>query len=1628
MANILDGIGLILKINGVEINKNKILGRPIIHRSNVYRGQLSPAECNFTLSNDYAYIYSSLDVFEGQKIEVWLNTDITGSVVSTKVFDGYALKPTMNSDNEIVFKAKDRFWTWRSTKLGDEVFYNYSFDTLLVHLLETYGGLTSTDYSLEATGLNLSFFSIAKKDKLLDILQLMAKSVNGQLYFDNEGKLQFRAGFLSTFSTTEVMAVTASDILPDFSVQKLEDVDEVIVKSKYKTIAEEKDYIFTWSGKVPDGGIPNPKDEEENTVSNLWKANFNSCAIEVDLYADVEFEADSGVTLDEAKYNSNFNTGVLKYPDFMYLQVNNSSGGELEVTKLGIKGKAVIEGDLEYTYTDVVTINKSVTLNNNLVATQVWAGKLAQFYYEENHGKYEIEVTSNTFLTACGLNVVDKIGIVLPEDPFLLGLSNRCWITDLDIDCDEGEVKITAQTDRSSAFVYIPGPAIVGPGPIRWGRFVYTPILTNESHSVLCDSNGDPTTGELGDTGKAKTDIKVWRDATELVATNSTPTIGEFKITIDSTSGGTGIKLDADTIYLDSFDVGSNSALINVSINIENKITVAKQMSLTKTIAGASASIQVQYSIDGSTNWHETFTTGDIYMRQSINNGSSWSDAIRIVGEDGAAGEDGEDGNYTQYIFRKSATKPDTPSGVNPSYWFDYPPQYATEENGVFLSFGEPGDLTGYSIFSVDLTTFFSIGDIVLLESANTSKLYIRNVVDVNPIELTIDSELPESSIYGAFPTTAGEKLFMSKAVFLSEELQEDWSEPVQINGDSAKIITITASSQMIVYGNDGTNPTPDVSTDIILTATPENCTPTTYKFSLSTNGETFNQVQNTSSPIFTHEISATYSGNYYTYKIEALDAGAGVLATDIITIYEVKDGQVGDGEKPSAPTNLTLVSFADEKGTKIKINFIKSASNDIRHYLMKYYTAADVDDTGINGYLANASDLTLSRGSGDYFTSHFSNGDLILLVSQTTGAAYLRTANSVTSTVVTLNEAVQEGAGTYDIFKLNNEIKEIPVASNNFIVDSEPNTTYYFTIIAYDWDNLYSDGLAGNITTQNSVPAAPDSATAIPGKSAIGVSWIPVHDPNFSYYQVDRKYKTGEFGVYGEYTTLFAKVEGTHIIDENLIKSGDEINYNIYYKYKITSIGIGGAESSFVETAESGVCPGKTSMYDLLSALIFQAAQYIQVGSLLKLGYNVLPSGKNGIYIYGDGNLQINISDYMEDIGVDGVLTSNTDLTVYNSSGNFSNHFEVGDLVLLGAKTDLWTEIPIKGDTTSTSDITIERNSGYNGNFADYFQVGDSIFLDFTDIGGSTYERTITAIDENVITINAGCSSYGSGIKIYKKINSGDKILRAVTAVGSAIISIDRPIEVRTGYPLTLDVFKVTADKGLFFDGENGDMKVMGDLFVAAKNNKIRFVDSGINLTDENAPFNYSNLLLNRIKFSRKQIYRKLRQELTFDFVRCLASNFDDYQVGSFFRQNVKSTKNPSNNYDITEQQLRIGNLMVDSETTLPSSGRDILCNQVDRGIAIEKRFTYLTSGVLDYIYSGEISILENDSGGAFVKTLRYGRNMISYYSSKPANPPKDMPCVIYHNSKYWLIWQAAGGEFFQREVFKKTWSEVGG
>ena len=103
------------------------------------------------------------------------------------------------------------------------------------------------------------------------------------------------------------------------------------------------------------------------------------------------------------------------------------------------------------------------------------------------------------------------------------------------------------------------------------------------------------------------------------------------------------------------------------------------------------SSFMAQYSKDGSTDWHATFTDGDIYMRTSADSGKTWSNAIRIVGEKG---------DETNYAFAWSSHKT-LEDGEDPLSdivdWYDYPPKQPDGKPYLWVMITTPDNKVSYA-------------------------------------------------------------------------------------------------------------------------------------------------------------------------------------------------------------------------------------------------------------------------------------------------------------------------------------------------------------------------------------------------------------------------------------------------------------------------------------------------------------------------------------------------------------------------------------------------------------------------------------------------------------------------------------------------------------------------------------------------------------------------------------------------------------------------------------------------------------------------------------------------------------------------------------------------------------------
>lgn len=83
----------------------------------------------------------------------------------------------------------------------------------------------------------------------------------------------------------------------------------------------------------------------------------------------------------------------------------------------------------------------------------------------------------------------------------------------------------------------------------------------------------------------------------------------------------------------------------NVLIDGNTVMTQNLKLSGNVTWDMSNSPVKSQYSVNGTDNWHDTYTSGDMYMHMSFDGGKTWSNATRVVGANGTNGRDGRDGS-----------------------------------------------------------------------------------------------------------------------------------------------------------------------------------------------------------------------------------------------------------------------------------------------------------------------------------------------------------------------------------------------------------------------------------------------------------------------------------------------------------------------------------------------------------------------------------------------------------------------------------------------------------------------------------------------------------------------------------------------------------------------------------------------------------------------------------------------------------------------------------------------------------------------------------------------------------------------------------------------------------------------
>ena len=278
-----------------------------------------------------------------------------------------------------------------------------------------------------------------------------------------------------------------------------------------------------------------------------------------------------------------------------------------------------------------------ITNNSRYVTKIEWFYKISPAVewtkIETNDARFTLGGTSPKFHS-----VSINQNLMTSENP---GMAIKCemtykedWMPEVHIQKSEMDFSLTVQGDD--------------------GTDAYTALLTNANHTIICSSEGAPETGELGEDGRAQSDVLVYKGSKLLtaVADTVTPKVGQFHYKIVNPVGCSAARKDNDTFYISNLttkkrSAGNNGASVTIEINCEGVQTLRQEMTITKVFHGADGTdgASAQYVIiNGESafkygpNYSGTPTPSSITLtRQLFNvsggkwqhhNGTAWTDFI----------------------------------------------------------------------------------------------------------------------------------------------------------------------------------------------------------------------------------------------------------------------------------------------------------------------------------------------------------------------------------------------------------------------------------------------------------------------------------------------------------------------------------------------------------------------------------------------------------------------------------------------------------------------------------------------------------------------------------------------------------------------------------------------------------------------------------------------------------------------------------------------------------------------------------------------------------------------------------------------------------------------------------------
>lgn len=164
----------------------------------------------------------------------------------------------------------------------------------------------------------------------------------------------------------------------------------------------------------------------------------------------------------------------------------------------------------------------------------------------------------------------------------------------------------------------------------------FTVTLSNPTHTILCDGNGIPMSGELGPNGKAKCVVKVY-GTKPLTVSASKPSKGQYAYYIrrELCENCEIVAPTPDSFYINTIGTEATGKVV-IDVNIEGTKTVRQEMTFIKVINS-----DLNFGVDGKfiygkTQWSGNTAGADLggnVKPVKSSNSIYGSNVLEIVGE-----------------------------------------------------------------------------------------------------------------------------------------------------------------------------------------------------------------------------------------------------------------------------------------------------------------------------------------------------------------------------------------------------------------------------------------------------------------------------------------------------------------------------------------------------------------------------------------------------------------------------------------------------------------------------------------------------------------------------------------------------------------------------------------------------------------------------------------------------------------------------------------------------------------------------------------------------------------------------------------------------------------------------------